>query len=984
MKKYFILSALLCTQFAFAQLPPLEWARNFSADSTNAAFCLAYDATGNVYTSGRSLYPTDIDPGTGTVNLPAGVWISKLNSAGDFQSGFGIAGGISGGIPTIHVTSMVTDASANIIVVGTFINVPGNSIDFNPGAGVVNLPAQLNYTTSFIAKYSSTGVFQWAYSFQNTQQLDFSMIETDAVGNLFLYGRYYGSPDMDPGAGVFMLPSMSSAAGFLLKLNASGQFVWVREFGTNGVYPLDLVVDGAGNLFLSGEYGGLVDFDPGPGVYSVTGNGTNAFVLKFNAAGLFQWVYATTATSFLRGGRIAMDGSGNIYMQGMFSGMPDFDPGPANYQLVSINANPDAYLLKLNSSGGFLWAVGWGGSWYDVAGNVHVLPNGNVLCIGSFLGLTNFHFPTWPPIQMNSQGYDMYFLTLSPTGGFVSVSSLTGPNGEAIYGSELMADGSLLLTGYYSLNTDFDPGPGFFTLPVVGGMDAYTMKLGLCAQVSTSFSHSSCNPYTWNGITYSTSGSYVQFLNSAAGCDSVVTLNYTRNTSATQLNIIACQTHTYNGSTYTSSGNYTHHFTNVAGCDSAVTLHLTLGQPQADTIVAQTCSSYSLNGTVYTSSGTYVQHLSTALGCDSSLVLQLSVHSPTSSSLTVSSCGTYSLNNLAYLNSGTFTQHLTNAAGCDSTLTLHLTVNGPSTGHVYASTCDSLQLNGVYYSTTGNHIQHLTNAHGCDSTLTLHLSVHAPALQTLNVSACDSFALNGVTYTASGTYTQNLTSAAGCDSTLTLQLTLIATTSGSLTLHECNSAFTLNGITYTSSGNYMQSLTNAAGCDSLLSLQLTLQAVDTAVVLTSASSAQAQATAATFQWLDCNNNFAAVPGATQDTFTAPISGYYAVLVQQGSCTDTSACYLLTLPSARDDAATLDFILFPNPGKGAIICFASAVRPLAISLIDLQGREQSLSGFTCNKTQSGFEGCIEFMPELCSGFYFLRYNGMTRPFVVNRE
>lgn len=87
-----------------------------------------------------------------------------------------------------------------------------------------------------------------------------------------------------------------------------------------------------------------------------------------------------------------------------------------------------------------------------------------------------------------------------------------------------------------------------------------------------------------------------------------------------------CDAFTWNGQTYTQSGTYTQTFLAANGCDSIVTLNLTVGQPMTSTSSATACGSYVWNGQTYTQSGTYTQTFQTANGCDSVVTLNLTVN----------------------------------------------------------------------------------------------------------------------------------------------------------------------------------------------------------------------------------------------------------------------------------------------------------------------------------------------------------------------
>lgn len=99
--------------------------------------------------------------------------------------------------------------------------------------------------------------------------------------------------------------------------------------------------------------------------------------------------------------------------------------------------------------------------------------------------------------------------------------------------------------------------------------------------------------------------------------------------------------------------------------------------------------------------------------------------------------------------------------------------------------------------------------------------------------------------------------------------------------------------TITSGGVYVENFTTTQGCDSLVQLTVSLDSVNTAI-FQSGNSLIAQQLGAIFQWVDCNNNFSVIQGQTGNTFTATTTGSYAAVITKGSCTDTSACFTITV------------------------------------------------------------------------------------------
>ena len=111
-------------------------------------------------------------------------------------------------------------------------------------------------------------------------------------------------------------------------------------------------------------------------------------------------------------------------------------------------------------------------------------------------------------------------------------------------------------------------------------------------------------------------------------------------------------------------------------------------------------------------------------------------------------------------------------------------------------------------------------------------------------------------------------------------------------------------------------LTGMYGCDSVVETSLEVTVVDTSVtrdgiVLTAA------AADAVYQWLDCDNDYAAIDGATEQSYTPDANGSYAVAVTQGNCTDTSACYAVTTVGMNDHPAG-EYAVYPNPVREQLI------------------------------------------------------------------
>ena len=488
-----------------------------------------------------------------------------------------------------------------------------------------------------------------------------------------------------------------------------------------------------------------------------------------------------------------------------------------------------------------------------------------------------------------------------------------------------------------------------------------------------------CGSFTWiDGITYTSSNNTAtDTLISSAGCDSVVTLNLTINNSTTGTDIVtACDSFTWiDGVTYTSSNNSaTHTLTNAVGCDSVVTLVLTINNSNTVTDVITACNSFTwIDGVTYTSSNnTATDTLINAAGCDSVVTLDLTINSTTGTDV-VTACNSFTwIDGITYNSSNnTATDTLINAAGCDSVVTLDLTINNSTTGTDVVTACDSyVWIDGVTYTSSNNTATDtLTNAAGCDSVVTLDLTINNSTTGTDVITACDSYTwIDGITYTSSNnTATDTLTNAVGCDSVVTLDLTINLSTSSRQAITACDSFTWIDGITYTASNNTAtDTLTNAVGCDSVVTLDLTINNPDTSVSRNGIE-LTAQETAATYQWLDCNNAFSPIAGATARVFTPVNNGNYAVEISKNNCTDTSGCYAINsvgLNSFTEGSLKV----YPNPTESVLMVELNRVYfPATLEITDARGK--IMSAKTVHNPKE--EALRLDVSSLAAGLYFLR-------------
>lgn len=163
--------------------------------------------------------------------------------------------------------------------------------------------------------------------------------------------------------------------------------------------------------------------------------------------------------------------------------------------------------------------------------------------------------------------------------------------------------------------------------------------------------------------------------------------------------------------------------------------------------------------------------------------------------------------------------------------------------------------------------------------------------------------------------------------------TTISTTSNVST---CDPYTSPSGATYATSGTYTENLTSVStGCDSISTINLTIAPIDTTVA---GFTLTAQLSGAQYQWLDCDNGFAPIPGSIGQSFTPGSSSSYAVRLTAPGCVDTSGCWNI-VGVGFGELHLLDGVtVAPNPSEGAVTVTVAGAGPWRLRVLDTQGRE----------------------------------------------
>lgn len=242
------------------------------------------------------------------------------------------------------------------------------------------------------------------------------------------------------------------------------------------------------------------------------------------------------------------------------------------------------------------------------------------------------------------------------------------------------------------------------------------------------------------------------------------------------------------------------------------------------------------------------------------------------------------------------------------------------------------------------------------STLTQPVSV--------NVNSCTDYLLpNGVLATKSGLYNTSFKSSSGCDSMVSVNLTInrISTTLGNISA--CNSYSLLGSNNmYTQSGFYSDTLSTTQGCDSIVSFNLTVTHIDDSVNINGAvlTANAVQQNGATYQWVDCDDNYMPIPSAKNRIYKTVKNGKYAVIITENNCSDTSECITVDFTGVNT-ARQSSFKIYPNPTKGKLTIETTS--DVQLSITNILGEVVYFTNLVGKKNEVNLE-------QLANGMYFV--------------
>ena len=534
---------------------------------------------------------------------------------------------------------------------------------------------------------------------------------TDNAGNIYKVGHFQLSPDFDPGSGTNNITSNGANDIFIQKLDPSGNVIWVKTVGGTGVdFGKDIAVDVLGNVYIVGDFNGTVDFDPSNStVNKVSFGGEDAFVLKLNSLGDYQWVKTAGGTGSDIAESISLDNSANIYVAGSYEISASFDLLASGSNLTS-NGQNDAFVWKLSGTGNFTWVKTIGGPSFDFGYEIEVDGVGNSYIGGKAKSGIDFDPGASVFAGVNNGGYDAYVVSLDASGNFQWANTFGGSGEDKVLEITLSTTNGVYVSGSFNATVDFDPNGSGLSISALTSHELFIQNLDVTGSFNWAKAFAGCFSLSHSYLKEASTTNLI-FSGAFSG-----TANFDPN-GGTQLITSAGSTDIF-FEEIDASGNYVDVFT-MGGSSGDKGVSLVLDNSDAVIITGSASSNFDFNpnGDPLTP-GFKTDYTAKYILCSTSASTDVQI-----------ACSTFDwIDGNTYTSSNnTVTHTLTNANGCDSIITLDLTVNFPVAGTDVQIACNTfVWIDGNTYTSSNNTATHtLTSVANCDSVVTLNLTINS-------------------------------------------------------------------------------------------------------------------------------------------------------------------------------------------------------------------------------------------------------------------
>jgi hypothetical protein len=303
----------------------------------------------------------------------------------------------------------------------------------------------------------------WAKASKGIAEVQIRGMGIDANSDVYLTGNFRGFVDIDPGPDTVLLNTFNdNIATFIIKLTGNGDLIWVRKLeeskkGFGESTPVSLALDPAGYCYVVGGLTGDIDADPGLDTALLSYIDGGAFIVKLDVKGQLVWAKNIGPFGAIAMQSVAVDSSHNVIVTGGYQSYADFDPGGDSAIARSTNFGRDAFVLKLDENGNFVWVKTFGGIATDWGVAIAVDKGGSIYSTGTYFLNMDFDPGLDSTVYTAHESEDIYISKLDATGKFLWARGLGGYGSEDVYSLHLDNAANVYVTGVLMDSAMFTP-----------------------------------------------------------------------------------------------------------------------------------------------------------------------------------------------------------------------------------------------------------------------------------------------------------------------------------------------------------------------------------------------------------------------------------------------------------------------------------------------------------------------------------------------
>lgn len=408
------------------------WSEHFGGTGSVFSNGVAVDVFGNSTVIGTLTGSADLGGGLLTTAGGNDVVVAKYDPTGGYLWSKRFGGAMN---QTPNAVAM--DGFGNAVIAGAL----AGAADFGGG-----LLTSAGNSDVFVAKFSLAGKPVWSERFGDGQDQVATGVVMDGSGDAIVTGRFYGAVDFGDGK----LTSTGGSNVFLAKMSTTGSHLWSQRFGgAKGASANGVATDSSGNVVVTGEFEGTIDFGGG----TLTSHGSafgagDVFVAKFNSSGQPTWSTSFGDTFADFGTSVATDVAGNVIVAGTFQGSVDL----GGAVITSAAAMPDVFVVKLDPAGKYVWSRKIGGATQVSFPSIAVDQAGDVLVTANFVGAISVE---GGPLLTSAGDSDVLIVKFDSAGGYVWSKAFGDLAGQYARGIATKGANHVVFTGDFAGSINF-------------------------------------------------------------------------------------------------------------------------------------------------------------------------------------------------------------------------------------------------------------------------------------------------------------------------------------------------------------------------------------------------------------------------------------------------------------------------------------------------------------------------------------------------